>query len=352
MTVRLNHEIELEEDLFDRIDMELNAYLECGLASGDPGSLIPTWQAKVDEEPKRFIEDNNSVNRDALRNFRRLQIFISDVPFCDLGKLSLRGFLDGAARGAKRRLGECLPILKEYGYDDLLREYPCHPAGNPHTFKREGFLYTQRWFRHVYHLGLMNSVLKARLAKNFVTLDIGSSYGVFSNLVKREFPESHHVLVDFPEQLILAHYFLGKCFPGARIAGPREVLSEDILSRDFIERFDFVLIPSTLYERLGPQSVDLVTNFTSFGEMTKTSFDYYTKVPPFTTARYFLTVNRMQSRPDHDTDMTILDYPIWDSRKRLHFATCPIYPHYYRRKWLFFFDKVAYPPVFEYVGEI
>jgi hypothetical protein len=200
----------------------------------------------------------------------------------------------------------------------------------------------------------MKRVLSSRLGESFVGLDIGSSYGIFSSLLKREYPESHHVLVDFPEQLILAYYFLSSCFPEARIAGINEVSHEENLSKPFIEKYDFVLVPSSIYQRLAAESADLVTNFASFGEMKREWLNFYLESPAFLSAKYLFTANRVQSYPTYDTDLTIVDYPIWNPQKRLHFATCPAFFGYYwyRRRRLFFNDRQAYPPYFEYIGEI
>jgi len=340
--------------LVSRIEAELVAYAELGLESGDAEDLIPKWRDLVVTEPKRFINEDRSLNLDALKNFRRSQIFVPDNPTREVNRPSLRNFIGGERRGHTKLLRECLVILKDHGCEDLLRKYPCHPAGNPFVFSHQGYSYTFRWAKHIYSLSLMNQVLADKLGEEFVALDIGSSYGIFSSLVKREFPTSHHILVDFPEQLILAYYFLGTCFPEARIAGVRELQGQEELTRDFFLQFDFCLVPWPIYQRIAGGSLDLVTNFASLGEMSRKYFDYYLKAPPFQKARYFFTANRIQSFPDYDTDLTILDYPIWEPGKRLHFEISPVFSHVYKyqRRYLFFNERVAYPPYFEYIGTI
>jgi putative sugar O-methyltransferase len=345
-----------EADLVHRIEADLKTYQELRFVSNRTEDLIPKWQELVDQEPKRFISDDYSVNLDALHNFRRLQIFIPDSPGWDpsIFRRALRVAVTGGGRGARRMLRECLDVLKEHGYQDLLQKYPCHPAGNPFVFKHEGYSYTYRWFKHIYFLGLLNRVLGPQLDDGFLALDIGSSYGIFSSLIKQEYPTSHHILVDFPEQLMLAYYFLGTCFPDARIAGVREVAAQGSLTRSFFEKYDFSLVPISLYDKIEAGSADLVSNFASFGEMSRTWFNNYVTSAPFQTAKYLLTANRMQSYPTYDTDLTVIDYPIWEPDKRIHFAVSPPFSHvyYYLRRRLFFNEKFAYPPYFEYVGRI
>ena len=170
-----------DPDLISRIDGELSAYRELGLLSVDSENLIPKWQGLVSEEPARFITPQGTVDSDALANFRRTQIFIPDMPGWDKSiiRRAMRKTVTGGGRGVQKSLRECLDSLQKHGYDGLLREYPCHPAGNPYVFNYKGYSYTYRWFKHIYFIGLFNEVLQEELDDNFVTLDIGSSYGIF-----------------------------------------------------------------------------------------------------------------------------------------------------------------------------
>ena len=337
-----------------RVEEQLKAYVELGLLSKTDDNLVTDWQHRLETEPQRFINSDWSINHDALRNFRRIHVLVNDFPNHDTRRFNLKSQLGGGRRGQRRMLRECLSVLKKHGYEDFLRKYPCHPAGNPQVFEHEGFQYTYRWFRHIYLIGLLNRVLGSKLDRDFVGLDIGSSYGIFSSLMKNEYPDSHHILVDFPEQLLLAHYFLSVCFPEARIAGIEEVSNLDTIDRIFVERFDFVLIPCDLYKKIGPETGDMVTNFASFGEMTSYWFDSYVNSPAFLTAKYFFTANHMQSYPAYDTDVTILNYPIWNPDKKLYFGSSPAFNGYYfyERRALFLYQRAVYAPFFEYIGEM
>ena len=338
------------DSLIDRVEEELRAYHDLSMVPSALEDLTPLWQTRVLREPHRFITDDYSIDSDALRNFRRLNIFVPDLPQWNPRLLNIKNLFSVARRGTKKLLTENLNVLKRHGYEGLLHKYPCHPAGNPYVFRHQGYRFTFRWFKHIYFLGLLNRVLGQRLDPRMVALDIGSSYGIFSSLVKKEYPESHHVLVDFPEQLILAYFFLSTCFPGARISRIRDLDDTGTITSDFIKSHDFVLVPTTHYQRMAPGTIDLVTNFTSFGEMTKSSLDYYLKSPQFTAAQYFFTSNRVQRYNDDDADVNILDYPIWEPGKRLHFAVCPVWSYYYRHKYKLFSDKCAFAPNFEYIG--
>ena len=309
------------------------------------------WLRNVYREPKRFINPDLTINKEALRNFRKLFIFVPDVPIFNPTPWDLINILGGGRRASKRLLMDCLDILIKNGYDALLKKYPCSHIGNPYAFKYKGYSYTHRWTRHIHLLGLFKKVLGETISDNFVMLDIGSSYGIFSHLMKKEFKKAHCILVDFPEQLVLARYFLAMNNPELSIAGFKEVLNANQLDRDFFKKYDFILVPLTRYKKIMPHSTDMVTNFVSFCEMKREWLNYYIENEPFLSTKYFFTVNRFRSAPEFDSDLTILDYKL-EKFKKLHFTINPILEYTYKRQFLFFYHKYVYSSrQFEFIGE-
>lgn len=314
--------------------------------------LDAKWETKTAEEPARFIDRNGRIKADVLANFRRIQLFVPDTPATDYDAFSVRNLLDGARRGEKRMLIECYERLERVGALATLRRYPTPDVGNPYVFNWKGTRFTYRWHKHMHFITLVNRLLRSKLSDDFIGLDLGSSYGIFPSLMKQEFPRSHYVLVDFPEQLLMAYYFLGSYLPGARIAGTRELAEAGTVDADFIRQYDFVLVPVTMYDRLAPGAVELYSNFASLGEMRREWFRGYLESPVFTSSRYFFCANRYESAPTYDSDLTVVDYPVWDPSRRIHFTTSPVFSHIYTRKNLFFNEKLTYPQYFEYIGKV
>lgn len=339
-----------ENGIIKKIEEDLRTYKES--QTKEPIGLDSKWEFLVSKEPSKFINrDSLTIKIDALRNFRKLCIFIPDTPEFNASPLDLRSHLSGGRRGGKKLLKESLSVIIDQGYEGLLKKHPSNSVGNPNLFRYQGHVYTYRWLKHIYSLGIMKKHLEKKLPKDFIALDIGSSYGIFSYLLKSEFSRCKCILLDFPEQLILAHYYLGMSFPDAKIATYKDIGNLKFLDRTLFEKFDFILIPWFLYKNIAAKSIDLVTNFASFGEMKREWFNYYVKSEPFLSSKYFLTANRFQSAPTYDTDLTILDYPLNDFKK-LHFQISPIFTHTYERKWLFFYKKLMFSsPYFEFMGE-
>ncbi|MFC1546667.1 putative sugar O-methyltransferase [bacterium] len=337
-----------EERLFNKIEEDVKILAQ-QIKTKSPGELDSKWDYLTSVEPKKFINKDLTVNKDILRNFRKYQVFISDRP----GKYGASSpFLmwSGTIRGVKKLLIDCYNVIEENGFRDLLLKHPIFNIGNPTTFTYKGCNFTYRWTKHIYFLGQFNKVFKDKINNDFIGMDVGSSYGIFSSLLKKEYPKSTQVLLDFPEQLILAHYFIGKEFPEAKIAGFKELINAEKIDREFIKQFDFVLLPWFWFDKVRENSIDLLTNFASFGEMRREWFDFYLKSDLFKTVKYLFTANRFQSYPTYDTDITILDYPLNEFDK-IHFGICPIFSHDYLPNQLFFYNKKYFSSqYFEFFG--
>ena len=316
--------------------------------------MIPRWSATASRGLEKLVDADGLLRAENFRNFRRDEIVIPDLPAAPLPSDGLASRLIGWRRGSIRCLTQCLDILVERGYDDLLRRYPCPLTGNPHVFHLRGYAYTFGWARHVYCLGLMNRVLGERLEDETRVLEFGGCYGAFASLARQDHPGWHFVCVDLPEHLLVAQYFLGACFPQARIAGPAQLLDLPVITRQFIEGFDFVLLPPVLFPRLAPGAVDLLVSVGSLGEMSQQGFDTYVHSDLYRSARYQFLIDRVAARPAvYDNEVTVLDYPIWDRERRLHFDICPMYSvDFLFESGTFSYDRTAPEPHFEYVGRL
>lgn len=348
-----------ESALLAALQLDVDTVLSAGLNAEHDAALTNLWSARARRALRRLVRADGKLDTDTLANFRRDEVLVDDLPRSDfatgmLGDNLLANILVGRRRATRRCLLQCLDVLERRGYAATLQRHPCQRAGNPLVFSHDGYTFTYRWARHVYFLGLLQEVLGARLGDEFVTLDIGSSYGIFSALVRREYPASTHILVDLPEQLIAARYFLWHCFPRARIAGVSELIREPSLDRAAVIDYDFVLLPAPLFDRLRAHSADLVTNFGSFCEMSRQYFDAYLKSDAFLSCRYFFTINRVAANPGNHGDISIFDYPIHAARRALHLDVCPMYSvdFSFSQHYRFFTRHYPPPAYFEYIGRL
>jgi putative sugar O-methyltransferase len=338
------------------VEADLDFYLGHRLIFEHPGSgHTRRWERKLERGRRRIIGPDNTLNRNGFKNFRRRMPFAGDNPKIDLNKRSLGNLLDGRKRGERALMVQCFAILESHGFLDFLRKYPSPEIGNPRLFEHANCRFTHRWFRHVYGLGQMNRFLRAELQAGSVLLDIGSAYGIFQGLVYQEFPGCHNILVDLPEQLLLARYFLSLYLPEARIGSVRDLPEKGTLPRDLIRNFDFLLLPPAYSRQIEQGSIDLVTSFACLGELKREVFEFYVKAPAIESAQWIFLISQIDPRQmGFNTDVTMLDYPIW-TRTKVHFCVSPAYFHPYippRRIYLLLYEFFRFPPFFEYIGRL
>jgi len=319
------------------------------------------WEKQLREDTEKLFDKNFKIKVENLLQFKGKQLFFPDYPRTQIKSfysskafyytlLNITNRIIGNHRAKIKEMLEGFEVVEQAGFLGLLKKYPTPEIGRPLRLKHKGYIFTWLYLRQIYFLGLFKKYLKDKLNPEAVVLDIGSSYGIFSSLVKLEMPKSHNVLVDMPGQLIIAHYYLSQLFPQAKIAGFKEIAEAEEIDKTFIKQFDFVLIPTSMYDKLGANSIDLLTNFTSFSEMSRAWFDLYINSQVFKTAPFLYTINRYDAYPTYENKVTVLDYPLNDY-ERIHIGTCPLLKNHHEG-FLFFLDKtVRYPSeFFEFIG--
>ena len=123
------------------------------------------WTRQMLTEPRRFMTGDIHIDRPAIRNFRRKQIFVMDLPIGRQGLLNPLNIIDGGRRGHARMLKELLKTLEDYNFGDILKKYPCSTVGNPNIFQGRGYAFTFMWIKHIYSLGLFTRYIKPELGE-------------------------------------------------------------------------------------------------------------------------------------------------------------------------------------------
>lgn len=307
------------------------------------------WSGRMTPALRKFVKKDESLDVDKISDFRRLGIFISEVPTYQT--LSPVYFLSGRHRGQRNMLKERLDALKKEGDVEYLRKYPIDAVGNPFYYKADGLRFSERWSRHVRYIHLTAKYLKNYLqSKKRKILDIGGGYGIYSGLLKKEFGSVISGVVEFPEELLTTYYYLAMNFPEAKINSLREINEVHSIDTAFVEKYDFLLIPIHCYSKIQRGTFDMVVNFNSFGEMSEKWFDYYWNGDALNSAEYLFTVNRFESRPTYETDLNVLSYRLHEYEK-IHFKISPLFTQHYTSKYIFFKRAERFTSqCFEFIG--
>ena len=216
-----------------------------------------------------------------------------------------------------------IEIIKNLGGEYLLNENPQNKTPGAINFPLvKNYSVSFRWLRYIY---ILNQIIKNKLVNNNSTwLDIGSYYGGLQGLVKKYYPESKIIMVDFNHQLIRSYIYLKQLYPGANHVFPNEISS--IKSLDSLPKGSILYVEIADYEKLNNFKINLTTNFFSLGEMKKITFDKYINSSVIKNSDYIYFANRFCSSPlfekTYDDSINIFDYKL--KQELFYFDVFPI----------------------------
>ena len=108
-----------------------------------------------------------------------------------------------------------------------------------------------------------------------IACEIGCGYGGFAKLFKSWYPNATFIMLDLPETLLLASFFIASNFPKARIGYMADFSQKEVLSSERAKEYDFILLPWWYIENLTAKIIDIYFNFSSMQEMTLEFIRYY-----------------------------------------------------------------------------
>jgi hypothetical protein len=353
----------MEQYIIDKMNEDVSFIIN-DLNRANINQSFGDWEDRSSVELQKILHPDGSISLSKLERFIGDGIYVSDSPLAKIKGFPLKNnwfgqfiikvlMMFGSIRVGVKEALLTFHILDKQGMLPMLKKYPVPDTGHPMKINYKNYTFTKRHLRYIFLISIFKKYLKNKLSDFPIVMDIGSSYGSFQRLIKKEIPGSHNILVDIPGQLIIAYYYLRVEFPDSKIAGIKEVSQAIEIDTNWIKDYDFILIPAEMYSKLVTKDIDVVTNFVSLAEMTKFWFETYRDSKPFVSAKYFFTVNRYDSAPTYSNDITIFDYHICDNKyKKILFQTLPILKSYFLPCYLFFTKKIRYPSeLFIFIGE-
>ena len=280
---------------------------------------------KIDSKHQKIIsQSKKNINQLSYKNFRNwdsqndmgLKFPMTYISKIFLG-LKTPIILNFIIKIFKKRLNHIfeyssmvddIEVIKKNNGKILLKENPQNLTPGALNFPLvQEYSVTTRWLRYLY---LLSQIKKFNLLNNnSVWLDVGSYYGGLQGLVKKYFPDSTLILVDFNHQLMRSFIYLKNLYPQANHILPDNI--KDIKSIEnckgsilYVDVNDFKFIENF--------KVDLASNFFSLGEMKKETFINYTESKIFKNSKFIYYANRIFSSPHfdstYDDPLSIFDY--------------------------------------------
>tara|TARA_B100000767_G_scaffold270862_1_gene295385 strand:- start:223 stop:1284 length:1062 start_codon:yes stop_codon:yes gene_type:complete len=234
-----------------------------------------------------------------------------------------------------------LEIIKKNKGLAIIKDSPVHLSlGSTESFFLEKNISTNnRWNRYVYIASqIRNRKLLSNKSKNW--LDIGSFYGGLQAILKKYYKNQNFYLLDFNHQLCRSFIVLNKLYPDANHVLPNQ--KKKIRNN----KNNFFYIPVQNIKDIENIKFDLITNFFSFGEMSRPFFNYYFKKKFINNSKIMYFVNRFVSspwfEPTYKNDLNIFDY----ENKNFKTNFFDIFPiHHYKNVKRNLFGRNSYRPI-------
>ena len=342
-------------DIIDELEEHQKAFFEFMKENNLKfDTFFKTWSDKIIDKMRQ--------NPNILRDFRRLNLTLGDSPSLHKGlkkiifNLSSNTFLK-RFHPQVSNLEDAYDFAEKENLLKNMKKFPLPLTGNVKYYKKNNILFTHKWIRHHWLLKLFDKNLAGDNSISTI-LDIGSNYGLFECLIKKKYPKKKFILVDFPEKLAAAKFFLNKEFPGSKFLSFKDIKEIEILDKTTINNYDFVLLPVFFINKLAKNSANLLCNFASFNEMENWWFNYYLESNVVKSIDYIFTLNRVNKpkydQESKDSSISILDFKL-ETFQKIHFNICQLYKSNYEANKIlgipFFSKQVFHQPVFEFIGK-
>ena len=292
---------------------------------------LDTWFLK--------LSTNGRLDSKKIGRFRRTAALISEVPRNPYADVPLLGQIYSILRqeGFKRY---CYWNYKKFSELNGLDWDSFSHVGQPFFFEADGRNFNERFLRHLRTTSLVQKHINLR--ERDCVVDIGGGYGQFTMQLRRLFPKIQNVIIDYPEQLLLARYYISSINPELKMNDIRSIYSGFCDQKDELADFDVLLIPAESYQIIDELDVRLVCNFSSFGEMPREQFFQYLSNPAIKEADYFFSVNRIDSFPTYENKLCIFDY-FSEQSDILHLGVSPVWDFYFTSLTPFFVKRHSFP---------
>lgn len=337
-------------NIFNNLDRDLSIILKEYQYENTFISDQGIWGKRLPGWIKKIVKDSK-IDRNEIKNFIGHSTLLSEIPCRSSGRLHnlLRQILRGP--GYREICFTNYEKLLQLGYKTKLNKYELSKVGNPSFYEFEGFKFNERFLRHIRTVELFLENIRNLETGQLTVLDIGGGYSQFAHMLTNQSKNTTVATLDFKEQLLLGYYFLKTNNPSLKVNTLEEILKLERIDANFVNRFDIILIPIECFEKIDSGIFNVVCNFSSFGEMSDVAFKKYINSEILTEARYFFTVNRLDSWPTYENSLTILDYRL-QNYEEIHKMISPLWDYYFKSFTRFFIKKISFRSRnFEFIGK-
>jgi putative sugar O-methyltransferase len=340
----------MQNEIFRVINRDLSIilkeYEQKNIHAGNEGvwgNRLPIWFGKIIK--------NSKIDEFEIKNFIGYSTLLSEIP------CRSKNMFQNMARQLIREPGYRKYCFNNYekllncGYRDRFKKYILSSIGNPSYYEIDSFKFNERFLRHIRTVELFLDNIRKQHIGQLTVLDVGGGYSQFAYMLKEKSFNTTVATLDFKEQLLLSYFYIKFNNPALKVNSLDEILNQEKIDKDFIQKFDIVLIPIECFDRIDGNIFNCVCNFSSFGEMSDDSFKKYLNSNIIRNATYFFTINRLDSWPSYNNSISILNYNL-NKYEKIHEMISPLWDYYYLSFTKFYIKKIPFKSRnFEFIGK-
>ncbi len=261
---------ELLDDYFKKIE---NSYLLAQQHYHDNMDKTKDWENATSAFKKILLDKEGHIQKDTLINFRKNHSFeriIADTfKQVDIDESYMSAYLKAIDlvleyhRSAAKVKKEILASLSE--------SY----AGNTACVHYRGQRLSEKLLFYALATHDIAENITFPSEQKSVIVDIGTGYGGLPSILKNYIPNSCHILVDLPEVIVFAAYYIKYQFPHKKIALLEDIIDTKEDFQHLMQEYDFIILPAQAVDLIPAKCVDLVINTASLGFLSQEYLDYY-----------------------------------------------------------------------------
>ncbi|NRA66669.1 MAG: putative sugar O-methyltransferase [Pseudobacteriovorax sp.] len=304
--------VALDRSIFDRIEKSYKLAYDL-----EPKKIVHSqwWTDIIAEFKTTFFDSNFKLEIDRLKSFRQTS-YTKAAIINDQCATILR------EKGIYSSFLQSLELIMEYHKmsdaidHDILMSISESKIGGSYCPVYRGQRLSQRLLTHAYYVTQLRKFTHIKNNSETVILDLGGAYGGLLRQIGHYYSKAKLILIELPEVVAMGSYFLQAAFPEKKVATLADL---KYLSHNSIDlsTADIFVLPTWCIELLETNSIDLVVNSTSLGEMSTEYGIFYLENIERICKRYFFSNNRGTSSIEKYDDFGFYNWPLkksWETR--------------------------------------
>ncbi|MDG1005162.1 MAG: putative sugar O-methyltransferase, partial [Emcibacteraceae bacterium] len=198
------------------------------------------WERRLDVWFSK-LSNNGQLCEEKLKNFRNLSVLLSEVPRNPYNQHPILGPIYNYLRRPGYRK-TCLHNFTKLSQDQSLDWEAFSDIGKPLFEEQNGKRFNERFLRHLRTLQLIKTHVP--LSAGDLVVDVGGGYGQFISMLLKQNTSTRALIIDLPQQLFLARYFLQNTNPYLKINSIKQAYQPKFYDLENLNTYDILLVPA------------------------------------------------------------------------------------------------------------